>query len=255
MIYSQGKEYHIDTAPGDVGRYVILTGDPGRVEKIAAYLDAPRKVADNREYVTFTGLLSGVPVSVVSTGIGGPSASIALEELVHCGADTFIRVGTSGGMQPEILGGDLVIASGAVRFEGTSKEYAPIEFPAIADHGLVAALKESAKALSLPHHVGVVQSKDSFYGQHDPNSMPQSDLLNSRWEAWKRCGVLASEMECAALMVGGSVRRVRVGAVLLVMANQTRREMGLPDEQVHETDAAIRVAVEAMRRLIEKEKQ
>ncbi len=255
MIYSQGKEYHIDTAPGDVGRYVILTGDPGRVEKIAAYLDAPRKVADNREYVTFTGLLSGVPVSVVSTGIGGPSASIALEELVHCGADTFIRVGTSGGMQPEILGGDLVIASGAVRFEGTSKEYAPIEFPAIADHGLVAALKESAEALSLPHHVGVVQSKDSFYGQHDPNSMPQSDLLNSRWEAWKRCGVLASEMECAALMVVGSVRRVRVGAVLLVMANQTRREMGLPDEQVHETDAAIRVAVEAMRRLIEKEKQ
>ena len=254
MIYSQGKEYHIDTAPGDVGRYVILTGDPGRVEKIAAYLDDAKKVAENREYVTFTGSLAGVAVSVVSTGIGGPSASIALEELVHCGADTFIRVGTSGGMQPEILGGDLVIASGAVRFEGTSKEYAPIEFPAIADHGLVSVLAESASALSLPYHVGVVQSKDSFYGQHDPNSMPQSDLLNSRWEAWKRCGVLASEMECAALMVVGSVRRVRVGAILLVMANQTRREMGLPDEQVHETDAAIHVAVEAMRRLIEKEK-
>lgn len=254
MIYAQGKEYHIDLAPGDVGSYVILTGDPGRVEKIAAYLDEPRKVAENREYVTWTGSLNGVAVSVVSTGIGGSSASIALEELVHCGADTFIRVGTSGGMQPEILGGDLIIASGAVRFEGTSKEYAPIEFPAIADHGLVSVLRESAEALGLYHHVGVVQSKDSFYGQHDPNSMPQSDLLNSRWEAWKRCGVLASEMECAALMVVGSVRRVRVGAVLLVMANQTRREMGLPDEQVHDTDSAIRTAVEAMRRLTAREK-
>ena len=250
-----GLQYHLQIRPGDVGRYVLLPGDPKRCEKIAKYFDHPVLVADSREYVTYTGTLLGVPVSVTSTGIGGASASIAMEELIVCGADTFIRVGTCGGMDTEVIGGDVVIATGAVRFEGTSKEYAPIEFPAIADHGLVAALKESAKALSLPHHVGVVQSKDSFYGQHDPNSMPQSDLLNSRWEAWKRCGVLASEMDCAALMVVGSVRRVRVGAVLLVMANQTRREMGLPDEQVHETDAAIRVAVEAMRRLIEKEKQ
>ena len=255
LVYAQeGKEYHIGVAPGQVGRYVILTGDPGRVSTIAALLENPRKVAENREYVTYTGALEGVPVSVVSTGIGGPSAAIALEELVHCGADTFIRVGTAGGIQPEVCGGDLVIATGAVRFEGTSKEYAPLEFPAIADHRLVCALEQSAAAIWETFHTGVVQSKDSFYGQHDPDSMPQAGLLHSRWEAWKRCGVLASEMECAALFVVGSVRRVRVAAVLLAMANQTRRELRLSDTQVHSTSAAIRTAVDAMTRLIREEK-
>lgn len=116
LVYSKGEEFHIHVKTGDVGKYVILPGDPGRCKKIAAYLNNPVKVAENREYVTYTGELEGVKVSVTSTGIGGPSASIAMEELVHCGADTFIRVGTSGGMQPEVKGGDAVIATGAVRF-------------------------------------------------------------------------------------------------------------------------------------------
>lgn len=250
LIYAKEKEYHIGVGKGEVGRYVILPGDPGRCEKIAAYLDNPVKVAENREYTTYTGSLEGVPVSVVSTGIGGPSASIAMEELIHCGADTFIRVGTSGGMQPDICGGDLVIATGAIRYEGTTKEYAPVEYPAVADFEIVRALKESAEALGYVNHLGVVQCKDNFYGQHSPESMPVAEELNQRWKAWIACGALASEMESAALFIVGSVRRVRVGTVLLVIANQTRREQGLLDVQVHDTERAIRVAVGAMRELI-----
>lgn len=250
LIYADEKEYHIGVGKGEVGRYVILPGDPGRCEKIAAYLENPVKVAQNREYTTYTGTLEGTLVSVVSTGIGGPSASIAMEELIHCGADTFIRVGTSGGMQPEVCGGDLVIATGAIRNEGTTKEYAPIEYPAVADHDIVQALKESAEELGLRSHLGVVQCKDNFYGQHSPESMPVAEELNQKWNAWIACGALASEMESAALFVVGSVRRVRVGTVLLVIANQTRRELGLPDTQIHDTDSAIRVAVEAIKKMI-----
>ena len=254
LVYAKGKEFHIDVAKGEVGRYVILPGDPGRCEKIAKYLDHPVKVASNREYVTYTGELEGVKVSVTSTGIGGPSASIAMEELIHCGADTFIRVGTSGGMQPEVCGGDMVIATGAIRFEGTTKEYAPIEYPAVANFEVVSALKEAADKMGVTSHLGVVQCKDNFYGQHSPETMPVSYELKDKWNAWLGCGALASEMESAALFIVGSVRRVRVGSVLLVLANQTRREMGLEDKEVYDTDGAVRVAVEAMRTLILKEK-
>ena len=253
LVYSDTNEYHIQTAKGQVGRYVILPGDPGRCEKIARYFDDPVLVAANREYTTYTGKLDGVPVSVTSTGIGGPSAAIAMEELIHCGADTFIRVGTSGGMQPNVLGGDVVIATGAIRAEGTSREYAPIEYPAVADFSVVQALKESADALGCRSHLGVVQCKDNFYGQHDPDSMPVAGELKEKWQAWLASGALASEMESAALFIVGAVRRVRVGSVMLVIANQTRREMGLEDIQEHDTDRAIRVAVGAVRALIRRD--
>ena len=252
-VYSE-KEYHVNLTKGDVGEYVILPGDPGRCEKIAQYFDNPALVANNREYVTYTGTLDGVKVSVTSTGIGGPSAAIALEELVHCGAHTFVRVGTSGGMQKEVLGGDVVIATGAIRLDGTSKEYAPIEYPAVANFDVVMALKESAKELNHPYHVGVVQCKDSFYGQHSPESMPIASELQNKWEAWIRTGALTSEMESATLFIVGSTRRVRVGAVLLVVANQTRRALGLEDIQVHDTEAAIKVAILSLRKLIAQDK-
>ena len=252
-VYSE-KEYHVNLTKGDVGEYVILPGDPGRCEKIAQYFDNPVLVANNREYVTYTGTLDGVKVSVTSTGIGGPSAAIALEELVHCGAHTFVRVGTSGGMQKEVLGGDVVIATGAIRLDGTSKEYAPIEYPAVANFDVVMALKESAKELNHPYHVGVVQCKDSFYGQHSPESMPIASELQNKWEAWIRTGALTSEMESAPLFIVGSTRRVRVGAVLLVVANQTRRALGLEDIQVHDTEAAIKVAILSLRKLIAQDK-
>ncbi|MEF9967972.1 MAG: nucleoside phosphorylase, partial [Longicatena sp.] len=151
-----GKQYHIGVAKGEVGRYVLLPGDPKRCEKIAQYFDNPVLVADSREYVTYTGTLNGVKVSVTSTGIGGPSASIAMEELVACGADTFIRIGTCGGMDINVKGSDVVIAQAAIRFEGTSKEYAPIEFPAVADLQITNALVNAAEKLDQPYHAGVV---------------------------------------------------------------------------------------------------
>ena len=250
LVYSKGKEFHIHTSAEDVGRYVILPGDPGRCEKIASHFDNSRKVAENREFVTYTGEMEGVRVSVTSTGIGGPSAAIAMEELIHCGADTFIRVGTSGGMQPEVCGGDLVIATGAIRMEGTSREYAPVEYPAVAHYDVVEALKQAADELGVKAHLGVVQCKDNFYGQHSPETMPVSYQLENKWQAWLKCGALASEMESAALFIVGGVRRVRVGSVLLVLANQTRSEMGLEDRQVYDTELAVTAAAEGGRKLI-----
>lgn len=252
MNYSEnaGKQYHIQVGEGDVGRYVILPGDPKRCEKIARYFDDPRLMADSREYITYTGTLDGVTVSVTSTGIGGPSASIAMEELVQSGADTFVRIGTCGGMQLDVCSGDIVIASGAVRMEGTSREYAPIEYPAVPDISVVNALTEAAKELGQKAHVGVVQCKDSFYGQHSPETKPVSYELLNKWEAWKRLGCLASEMESAALFIVGSALRVRVGSCFLVMANQERDKAGLENPVVHDTDMAVRVAVQAVRNLI-----
>lgn len=254
LVYAKDKEFHIHTTPDMVGRYVILPGDPGRCEKIARHLNQAQKVAENREFVTYTGFLEGEKVSVTSTGIGGPSAAIALEELIHCGADTFIRVGTSGGMQPDILGGDLVIATGAIRMEGTGREYAPMEYPAVAHYDVVEALKHGAERIGANAHLGVVHCKDNFYGQHSPDTMPVAYELENKWKAWIACGALASEMESAALFIVGGVRRVRVGSVLLVLANQTRREMGLEDPQVYDTELAVTAAVEAVRELILKEK-
>lgn len=255
--YTQGGgyEYHIGVKKGEVGRYVILPGDPGRCEQIASFLETPKLIASNREFITYSGTLLGEKVSVTSTGIGGPSAAIALEELCHCGADTFIRVGTCGGMDTKVKGGDLVIASGAIRMEGTSKEYAPLEFPALAHIDIVNALREGARKLGLRNHVGVVQCKDSFYGQHEPTKMPVSYELLNKWEAYLRLGTLASEMESAALFVVGSYLRVRIGSVFLTIANQEREKKGLSNPQDHDTSKAIKTAIEALKILIGRDKQ
>ena len=252
-VYSDAQ-YHINMKEGDVGRYVLLPGDPKRCSKIAKYFDAPVLVADKREYVTYTGYLDGVKVSVTSTGIGGPSASIAMEELANIGADTFIRVGTCGGMNVDVMGGDLVIVTGAIRMEGTSREYAPIEFPAVADFGIANALVKAAENLNKKYHVGVVHCKDSFYGQHDPESKPIGYELTNKWGAWLKMGTLASEMESAALFTVAAFRKVRAGSVFLVVANQERRRLGLDDPQEHDTEAAIVTAIEALRILINEDK-
>lgn len=254
--YSEGsgKQYHVGVGKGDIGRYVLMPGDPKRCAKIAAYLDNPVFIADSREYVTYTGTLNGVKVSVTSSGIGGPSAAIAMEELVACGADTFIRVGTSGGMDINVKSGDVVIATGAIRAEGTTKEYAPIEFPAVADLEVTNALIQASKRLNQPYHAGVVHCKDSFYGQHRPETLPNSAELLAKWDAWCELGTKASEMESAALFVVASYLKVRCGTVLLVVANQERAKAGLPNPQNHDTDIAIKVAIEALKLLIEQDK-
>lgn len=255
MKYAQeGKQYHIEVGQGEVGRYVILPGDPKRCAKIAQYFDNPKLIADSREFVTYTGYLDGVKVSVTSTGIGGPSASIAMEELVKCGADTFVRVGTCGGIDIDVKSGDIVVATGAVRMEGTSKEYAPIEFPAVANLDVTNALVAGARSLGASWHVGVVQCKDSFYGQHSPSIMPVSYELENKWEAWKRLGVLASEMESAALFVVASHLKVRVGSCFMVVANQEREKAGLDNPVVHNTQQAIEVGIAALKSLIASDK-
>ncbi|TWH82758.1 uridine phosphorylase [Sedimentibacter saalensis] len=252
--YSGDVQYHINMKQGDVGRYVILPGDPKRCVKIAEHFDNPVLVADHREFVTYTGFIDGVKVSVTSTGIGGPSASIALEELANIGADTFIRVGTSGGMDINVLGGDLVIASGAIRMEGTGREYAPMEFPAVANYEVLNALVKASKDLGKKYHVGIVQCKDAYYGQHEPETKPVGYELINKWNAWLKLGALASEMESAALFIVGAYRRVRVGAILNVVANQERRKLGLDDPMEHDTEAAIVTAIEAIRNLIKEDK-
>lgn len=255
MKYStDGLQYHIGLKEGDVGEYVILPGDPKRCEKIAKYFDDAKLVADRREYTTYTGYLNGVKASVTSTGIGGPSASIAMEELVKVGAKYFIRVGTCGGMDLDVKSGDLVIATGAIRMEGTSKEYAPIEFPAVANYDIVTALINSAKKLNLPYHVGVVECKDSFYGQHSPELMPVNYELQNKWNAWLKLGCLASEMESAALFIVASYLKVKVGSIFLVVANQEREKQGLENPVAHDTELAIKTAVEAIKNLINENK-
>ncbi len=255
MKYStDGLQYHIGLKEGDVGEYVILPGDPKRCEKIAKYFDDAKLVADRREFTTYTGYLNGVKVSVTSTGIGGPSASIAMEELVKVGAKYFIRVGTCGGMDLDVKSGDLVIATGAIRMEGTSKEYAPIEFPAVANYDIVTALINSAKKLDLPYHVGVVECKDSFYGQHSPELMPVNYELQNKWNAWLKLGCLASEMESAALFIVASYLKVKVGSIFLVVANQEREKRGLENPVAHDTELAIKTAVEAIKNLIAENK-
>ena len=243
-------QFHIRCKEGDVGGYCILPGDPGRCEAIAAQFDDARLVSQNREYTVYTGMLLGEKVSVCSTGIGGPSAAIAMEELIHIGALTFVRVGTCGGMSAKVRAGDVVIATGAIRMEGTSREYAPIEFPAVPDFSVLCALVQAAEGLQYPYHAGVVQCKDSFYGQHSPETMPVAAVLQYKWEAWKRLGALASEMESAALFTVAAARDVRCGAVFSALWNQEREKAGLDQDEVFDTARAITVGVEALKRLI-----
>ena len=245
-----GMQYHIHCVEGDVGRYVFLPGDPGRCETIAKWFDHPVHVTQNREYNIYTGELLGEKVSVCSTGIGGPSASIAMEELANIGADTFIRVGTCGGIALDVMPGDVVVATGAIRFEHTSLEYAPLEFPAVADFEIASALKAASEELGFRTHTGVVQCKDSFYGQHSPEKSPVYYDLLQKWESWKRLGVKASEMESAALFVVAAARGVRCGSCFHVVWNQEREKAGLARPMTEDTSGAIRVGIEAMKRMI-----
>lgn len=244
-------QFHIRCKAGDVGRYCILPGDPGRCAAIAARFEKAEQVSQNREFTVYTGVLAGERVSVCSTGIGGPSAAIAMEELIAIGAHTFIRVGTCGGMALPVRAGDVIIATGAIRMEGTSREYAPIEFPAVPDFATTCALADAARALGKPFHTGVVQCKDSFYGQHTPETMPVEPELLYKWEAWKRLGALASEIESAALFTVAAARGVRCGAVFSALWNQEREKAGLDQDAVFDAEGAITVGVEALRRLIE----
>ena len=251
--------YHIQLKPGDIGRYVLLPGDPGRTETIARYLDNPVKIAQNREYTTYTGTLLGEKVSVTSTGIGCPSTAIAVEELVKIGADTFIRVGTSGAMQPHIKSGDVAILTGAIRDEGTTPQYLPMEFPAVADLDVMVALREGARRAGIPYHVGVSHSKDSFYGETEPQRMPMAPYLEQRWNAWVAGGAICSEMEASAIFILAGIYRKRAGGVMLMGGAEEGADHIPLDENAKalnpliDINRAISVAVEGLKVLIEQD--
>ncbi len=248
------RQYHIEVAPGDVGRYVFLPGDPGRCEMIAKYFDSPAFVARHREYETWSGYLEGEKVSVTSTGIGCPSAVIALEELVAIGADTFMRVGTSGSMQPHIKPGDLGVITAAIRDEGTTSHYLPIEYPAVADFGITQALWDVAQASGRSSHLGVSQSKDSFYGQHDPGRMPVAERLNERWSAWRAGGAICSEMEAAGLYIVAQVLRVRATGIMMIMGHPDQSPMTSQEWEDSKVEHMIPVAIEGMREIIRRDR-
>jgi uridine phosphorylase len=237
-------QYHLQLREGDVGRYVLLPGDPGRCRPIASRFDNPRLVATNREYETWTGTIAGEKVSVVSTGIGSPSTAIAVEELIKLGADTFIRVGTSGAMQPGTPSGQLAIVTAAIRDEGTTSHYLPMEFPAVADPQVVDALAEAARRVGADYRLGVSQTKDSFYGEVEPQRMPLAERLDDRWSAWIAGGAICSEMEAAAIFIIGSINRARTGGVMHMWSDGD----GAEDRARH-----LDTAVEALRVLIEQD--
>ncbi|MEM5774350.1 MAG: nucleoside phosphorylase [Anaerolineaceae bacterium] len=245
------KQHHIQLLPGDVGETVFLPGDVSRAKVIADHFDSAELVASNRQYNTYTGLYKGIKVSVTSTGIGGPSTAIAVDELAMLGADTFIRVGTSGGMQPHLVPGDLAIVTGAIRDEGTTLHYMPVEFPAVADIEVTLALRQAAQKLGKPHHLGISQSKDSFYGQHMPERMPVANHLLDRWKAWKMGGTICSEMEAATLYVVSSYLRRRAGGIMLIMANQESDDRTV----VYDLTDLLNVATEALKILIEQDRK
>ncbi len=249
------KQYHIACGKSQVGRYAIMPGDPERCEKIARYLENPLKIAQNREFTTWVGTLDGELIAVTSSGIGGPSAAIAIEELHAIGVDTIIRVGTSGGMSKNVHVGDVVIAQSAIRMEGTTKEYMPIEFPATASFQVTSALAHAAEESGIPYHVGVVECKDSFYGQHAPKRMPVSYELCNKWNAWLIGGTLTSEMESAALFIVSAVLGIRAGAILLVGVNPELKKAGIDEGHCNDTDRAIRIAIEALRKIIRDDKK
>ncbi len=249
------SEFHIKCTKEDIGRYVIVPGDPARCEAIAKHFDDHHFVSQNREFCIYSGTLLGEKVTVCSTGIGGPSTAIAVEELIHCGADTFLRVGTCGGINLKVRSNDIVIATGAVRYEHTSREYAPIEYPAVPDFEMTELLRSAAVEMGRNVHLGVVQCKDSFYGQHSPESSPVCYELADKWESWKRLGVLASEMESAALFVVCAARAVRAAACFHVIWNQEREAAGLDGDMTTDVSELSRLAAFAMKKIIAEDKK
>ena len=225
--------YHIHCKKGDIGKYVILPGDPFRCELIASFLEDPQLIAHNRELKTYTGHLGDTRVSVTSTGMGGGSTAIAVEELIKCGAEYLIRIGTCGKISEESKDESLdgCIVTAAVRDEGTTLHYIPVEYPAVADRHVVEALAEAAKKLGYRYMEGIIQTKDSYFGQVEPESMPSEANLNYRMQCWERGNVAVTDMESATLFIVSQIRGTKAASVM----------------SFKETEKSIRVIVEAIK--------
>jgi len=234
----------IECSAKDIGEYVLLCGDPNRVPKIAKYFKEAQLVSNVREFKIMTGFVDETKVSAASTGIGCPSAVMLVEALCKLGAHTFIRVGTSGALQRSIEVGDLVIATAAIRDEGTTRTYVPLSYPAVAHYDVVLALINAANKLRVRYHVGLVHTKDAFYVEY-PEFLPQEEKAKETLRIWERAGVLATEMECSGIFIVSSLRGARAGAVLAVVGS-TVSGKPIIDEKIG-VEEAIRVAIEAVR--------
>ena len=243
---TEKKAHHLHLTAPDVGRYALLPANPGQVETIAGYLDDPQFVASNREFTTWRGSLHGQRVVVTSTGVGGPSSALAVEELADIGVDTAVRIGVSGTMQPDVANGTVAILTGAIRDEGTSRQYLPLEYPALADPAVVTALTDVARSLGVTYRCGLAHTKDSFYGETDPDRMPMAQQLKDRLALWTRVGALCSEMETASVLVVASVRGWRAGSVVQMWSDEA-----IAAKQPPNPDALFRVAVDGLARIVE----
>ena len=248
------KMMHIGLEPGEVGRYVFLPGSPERTEKIAAYFDNPKEIAYNREFRTFVGELDGVKVAVTSTGIGGPSAAIAVEELHQCGADTMLRVGTCASTSEKVSLGDVEIPNGAVRMEGVSTHYLPIEYPAVPDFQVVKAVEQAAQKLEFPYNVGVTITKASFYTQTTPETKPVGPELVYKWQAYEKGGATSTSMECSVLFCVGASLGIRTSSVMISATNFGEYSNDADDYPSGWEERAIEVGIEAMKIMIRKDK-
>ena len=243
---------HTNLMKGEVGKYAILPGSPQRVERIAKYLDDAKFLKVNREYETWVGYLEGEKVLVTSTGIGGPSTAIALEELVELGADTFIRIGSCATTSEKCGRGDIVIPSACVRMEGTALHYGPVEFPAVPDIEVLDELRNAANKLEYKNVVGTMISRDGFYTQYDEFEKPSKYYVKPQWEAYKKLGAIATEMEAATLFVASASLGVRSGGVMVCATDYHKVNKTYPMDY---EARAIEVGVEAMRQLIIKDRE
>ncbi|MGO4679432.1 nucleoside phosphorylase [Microbacterium sp. 2MCAF23] len=240
----EGLQHHIHLADADSAAYALLPNDPAHSKIVASYLDDARLVAQNREFETWRGFLDGTPVVVTSTGVGGPSTALAIEELYKTGVRTFIRVGVSLTMQPFVKTGDLAIITGAIRDEGTSRQYLPIEVPAVGDFDVIAALRRGADLAGARRHLGIAHSKDSFYGETEPDRLPLARRLRENLELWAGIGALNSEMETASVYAVATALGARAGSVVMMWGDGASGDNPPSLEQLHRT------GVEAVRLLI-----
>lgn len=245
----QKKMMHLAIRDGDIGGYVLMPGSPERAKTLSTYLDNVADVAYNREFHTFTGYLDGKRVSITSSGMGGPSVAIAVEELRECGAHTIIRVGTCESMQPTVQVGQIVLPNGAVRMEGVAQQYAPIEYPAVPDMEILTALKDAADAESIPYKIGVDVTKACFSTQYLAAQRP-NPMIAQRWEGYRRGGALCADMGCAPFFVAASSLGVRAGAVLGVAFNDNEYSDDLAEWPAICEELACRTAIAALSILI-----
>lgn len=251
------KQYHIECDKGDVAPYVLLPGDPHRVPMVAALWDEAHKVAENRELVTYTGTYKGMPISCTSTGMGCPSTAIAVEELARCGATTFLRMGTSAAIADYVHPGDITIFDSACRFDGTTKQYVPVEYPAVADHEIVEAAIQTVRRMGLPYHVGTSRCVDALYAMRPDPATSFNHYHQSNWDAFlpdlAKANVIAGDMESSAVLVLSRLFGLRGGALCVCVASLTdnggRLDMGSIQYHGDKIDLLNRTAVETLYQL------